>query len=74
MKPVWIVDDDRSIRWVLEKALSREQIPFKSYASASEALSGLEAGDDAPQVLISDIRISNPSIQPKQMASSTASM
>ncbi|HJW04249.1 MAG TPA: sigma 54-interacting transcriptional regulator, partial [Azospira sp.] len=57
MKPVWIVDDDRSIRWVLEKALSREQIPFKSYASASEALAGLEAGDDAPQVLISDIRM-----------------
>ena len=24
MKPVWIVDDDRSIRWVIEKALSRE--------------------------------------------------
>ena len=30
MKPVWIVDDDRSIRWVLEKTLSREGIPFKS--------------------------------------------
>src|SRR6266702_4429447 len=34
MKPVWIVDDDRSIRWVLEKTLSREQIPFKSFAWA----------------------------------------
>jgi two-component system nitrogen regulation response regulator GlnG len=38
MKPVWIIDDDRSIRWVLEKALAREQIPFKSFGSASEAL------------------------------------
>ena len=37
MKPVWIVDDDKSIRWVLEKTLAREQTPFKSFASASEA-------------------------------------
>jgi DNA-binding NtrC family response regulator len=28
MKPVWIVDDDKSIRWVLEKTLAREKIPF----------------------------------------------
>ena len=57
MKPVWIVDDDRSIRWVLEKTLSREGIPFKSYASASEAISHLEQGIEAPQVLMSDIRM-----------------
>ena len=40
MKPVWIVDDDRSIRWVLEKALAREQIAHKSFASAVDALAG----------------------------------
>ena len=57
MKPVWIVDDDRSIRWVLEKILSREKIPFKSFASASEALSQLDTGVEPPQVLISDIRM-----------------
>ena len=57
MKPVWIVDDDRSIRWVLEKTLSREQIPFKSFASASEALAELDAGAEPPQVLVSDIRM-----------------
>jgi DNA-binding NtrC family response regulator len=57
MKPVWIVDDDRSIRWVLEKTLSREQILFKSFASASEALSQLDAGAEPPQVLVSDIRM-----------------
>jgi len=57
MKPVWIVDDDRSIRWVLEKTLSREQIPFKSFASASEAMSQLDTGAAPPQVLISDIRM-----------------
>ena len=57
MKPVWIVDDDRSIRWVLEKTLAREGIPFKSYASATEALSQLDQGADPPQVLLSDIRM-----------------
>ena len=57
MKPVWIVDDDKSIRWVLEKTLSREHIPFKSFASASEALSQLDTGAEPPQVLVSDIRM-----------------
>ena len=57
MKPVWIVDDDRSIRWVLEKTLSREGIPFKSFASATEAISQLEQGAEPPQVLLSDIRM-----------------
>ena len=56
MKPIWIIDDDRSIRWVLEKTLTREDIPFKSFASASEALEALDAGE-LPQVLISDIRM-----------------
>jgi two-component system nitrogen regulation response regulator GlnG len=57
MKPVWVVDDDRSIRWVLEKTLTREGIPFKSFASATEALSQLEHGSEPPQVLLSDIRM-----------------
>ncbi|MFA7292734.1 MAG: nitrogen regulation protein NR(I), partial [Rhodocyclaceae bacterium] len=57
MKPVWIVDDDRSIRWVLEKTLAREQIPFKSFASATEALAQLDREGEAPQVLLSDIRM-----------------
>ena len=57
MKPVWIVDDDRSIRWVLEKTLSREGIPFKSFSSATEALSQLDHGAEPPQVLLSDIRM-----------------
>jgi two-component system nitrogen regulation response regulator GlnG len=55
MKPVWIVDDDRSIRWVFEKALSREGIAYNSFASAREALEALAGGP--PQVLISDIRM-----------------
>jgi len=55
VKPVWVVDDDRSIRWVFEKALAREGIPFKTFSRASEALAELENG--APQVLVSDIRM-----------------
>src|SRR5258708_2842134 len=51
VKPVWIVDDDRSIRWVLEKALAREGIAYKTFASAREVL------QSQPQVLISDIRM-----------------
>ncbi|HSQ02544.1 MAG TPA: sigma 54-interacting transcriptional regulator, partial [Burkholderiales bacterium] len=55
MKPVWIIDDDRSIRWVFEKALTRESIAFKAFASAQEALAALDT--DAPQVLVTDIRM-----------------
>ncbi len=55
MKPVWIIDDDRSIRWVFEKALTRENIAFKAFASAREALVALE--DETPQVVVSDIRM-----------------
>jgi two-component system nitrogen regulation response regulator GlnG len=55
MKPVWIIDDDRSIRWVLEKSLAREDIEFKSFASADDALRALNS--DKPQVVVSDIRM-----------------
>ena len=57
MKPVWVVDDDRSIRWVFEKALGREGIPFETFGTAQEAIDALERG--APQVLVSDIRMPN---------------
>ncbi len=56
MNTVWIIDDDRSIRWVLEKALARENIASTSFASADEALAKLSAGS-SPRVLISDIRM-----------------
>lgn len=55
MKPVWIIDDDKSIRWVIEKALTREGIEYKSFAAANEGLDALD--DDEPQVVISDIRM-----------------
>jgi two-component system nitrogen regulation response regulator GlnG len=59
MRPVWIIDDDRSIRWVFEKALTREGIPFKTFSQATDAREALSGG--APQVLVSDIRMPGPS-------------
>ena len=59
MKPVWIVDDDRSIRWVFEKALEREGIACSAFASAQEALDALH--EDVPEVVVSDIRMPGPS-------------
>ncbi|MBT8519576.1 nitrogen regulation protein NR(I) [Polynucleobacter paneuropaeus] len=55
MKPIWIVDDDQSIRWVLEKALTREEIPHRSFTNPNDVLNALEK--DTPSVLISDIRM-----------------
>ena len=55
MKPVWIVDDDGPIRWVLEKALARENIPLRSFSNPDEVLSALD--EEQPQVLVSDIRM-----------------
>ncbi|MRD47499.1 nitrogen regulation protein NR(I) [Caenimonas koreensis DSM 17982] len=59
MKPIWIVDDDQSIRFVLEKALLREDMPTRSFTNPREVLTALDAGDDddGPQVLVSDIRM-----------------
>ncbi len=56
MKPIWVVDDDQSIRFVLEKALAREQFAVRSFGSPRDVLSAL-AGGDSPQVLVSDIRM-----------------
>jgi len=55
MKPIWIVDDDASIRWVLEKALARENLATKSFSNARDAMAALEF--ETPQVLVSDIRM-----------------
>ncbi|XHS78322.1 nitrogen regulation protein NR(I) [Burkholderiaceae bacterium UC74_6] len=55
MKSIWVVDDDHSIRFVLEKALSREGLPVRSFSHTREVLEALET--DSPQVLVSDIRM-----------------
>ena len=55
MKPIWIVDDDQSIRFVLEKALTREQFMVRAFSNPRDVLAALDG--DAPQVLVSDIRM-----------------
>ena len=52
---VWIIDDDKSIRWVVEKALQKAAISTRSFASAKELLSALQ--EDLPDALITDIRM-----------------
>nr|WP_315201080.1 nitrogen regulation protein NR(I) [uncultured Albidiferax sp.] len=59
MKPIWIVDDDQSIRFVLEKALLREDLPTRSFTNPRDVLTALESATDeeGPQILVSDIRM-----------------
>jgi two-component system, NtrC family, nitrogen regulation response regulator GlnG len=63
MKPIWIVDDDQSIRFVLEKALLREDLPTRSFTNPRDLLTALGNTDEhdadnlPPQVLVSDIRM-----------------
>ena len=63
MQPIWIVDDDPSIRFVLERALAREGLPSRSFTHPQEvldALADIHQGVSAlprPQVLVSDIRM-----------------
>ena len=57
MKPIWILDDDKSIRWVFEKALARTDLEFKTFSSVAEALNSLN--HEQPQVVVSDIRMPN---------------
>lgn len=59
MKPIWIVDDDQSIRFVLEKALLRENLPTRSFTNPQDVLKALieTPEHEGPQILVSDIRM-----------------
>src|SRR5690606_20385522 len=52
---VWIIDDDRSIRWVLEKALQQANIDTRVFDSGDSALNQLNR--EVPDAIISDIRM-----------------
>lgn len=54
-RAVWIVDDDRAIRWVLEKALERAGFECRTFEDGNLALAALRT--EAPGVLVSDIRM-----------------
>jgi two-component system nitrogen regulation response regulator GlnG len=55
MKAIWIIDDDKSIRWVFEKALARTDLNFKTFSSIKDALQAIK--NEEPQVIVSDIRM-----------------
>ncbi|MGQ8366229.1 nitrogen regulation protein NR(I) [Glaciecola sp. 1036] len=55
-EPVWIVDDDSSIRWVLEKAFKSADIGCLSFSNPEDLLLQIHSGN-APQVIISDVRM-----------------
>ncbi|MCU7850708.1 MAG: nitrogen regulation protein NR(I) [Candidatus Thiodiazotropha sp. (ex Monitilora ramsayi)] len=52
---VWVIDDDRSIRWVLEKTLQKAEMDVTCFESADKVLASLEG--DQPDVVVSDIRM-----------------
>ena len=52
---VWVIDDDRSIRWVLEKALTKADMQVTSFSSANGVMEALERSQ--PEVIVSDVRM-----------------
>src|SRR6185312_2649228 len=62
MRPVWILDDEPGMRWVLEKALGKEGWAVRCFAESSALMEALEALDESdisqvPAVLVSDVRM-----------------
>jgi len=55
VQTIWIVDDDRSIRWVLEKALEKEGLNVRTFDSGDAALKQLTT--DKPVAIVSDVRM-----------------
>jgi len=55
MSQVWVLDDDKSIRWVFEKALAKANITFESFSNTNEAIN--KFNHEKPQAIISDIRM-----------------
>ena len=64
---IWVVDDDKSIRWVLDKALQKSRLPYRMFADGQEVLEALDfwhkqpenkrQAGDYPALLLSDIRM-----------------
>ncbi len=52
---VWVIDDDRSIRWVLDRALSQAGIPITAFNTADQAMHHLH--NEAPLAIITDVRM-----------------
>ncbi|HVI24814.1 MAG TPA: nitrogen regulation protein NR(I) [Xanthomonadaceae bacterium] len=56
---IWIVDDDRAVRFVLAAALQDAGHAVQAFAGAADALAALDArGEDAmPELLFTDVRM-----------------
>ena len=54
-KKVWIVDDDKSIRWVLKKAFAKEELNVVSFDNADKMLAKFSS--ERPDVIITDVRM-----------------
>ena len=54
-KLVWVVDDDESIRWVLEKGLSENDLKVETFESAYQVIKKLE--QESPEAILSDIKM-----------------
>jgi len=54
-KDVWVIDDDQSIRWVLERALKKANLEVTLFESAANAMQALASS--TPQVIITDVRM-----------------
>ena len=55
---IWVIDDDQSIRWVLEKALVKADFQVKTFDSASTALARLKRNDTTqPDTIVTDVRM-----------------
>ena len=55
MKKIWVLDDDKSIRWVFEKALSKAKLPCQCFSNTNEAIN--QFNHETPSVILSDIRM-----------------
>ncbi len=55
MDNIWILDDDKSIRWVFEKALGKENLPYKTFSNTNEAIN--QFNHETPSIIVSDIRM-----------------
>ena len=55
MKKVWVLDDDKSIRWVFEKALAKANLPCQCFSNTNEAIN--QFNHEIPSVIVSDIRM-----------------
>ena len=54
-KQVWVIDDDRAIRWVLERALTQADLKATCFEDAGSALDQLD--EEQPAVIVTDIRM-----------------